>query len=119
MGRAILMSFLFFLSASFSLAGDPARLTYLTGNEVVTLSHTDRLHYVVGLLDAWLLEASISHEGRFGWLVGCLDDGVGRDAQDLEEMFQGFLRSNSAALDQAGSELFFYAVHDFCQPLTD
>jgi hypothetical protein len=87
---------------------------YLKGQDCIELSNPDLLHYVAGLVDAWLLEAFLTDGERFGWLMECMSKGPKSDAAQLAAIFRKYLNEHPTGMDQAGSALFFDAAVKSC-----
>lgn len=119
MRRAILAILVLCILTFPAIAKERGLGMYLTGKDAVEMSDVERLHYVVGLMDAWLLEAFITDGERFGWLMDCTSKGLAAEAPQLEAIFRGYLNNHLNELDQAGSALFFFTVFNFCNSITD
>lgn len=73
--RTILAVLLSGALAVSAVAKDRGLGMYLKGQDCLELSNPDLLHYVAGLVDAWLLEAFLTDGERFGWLMECVSNG--------------------------------------------
>ena len=112
--RTILAALLFGTLAFSAVAKDRGLGLYLKGQDCIELSEQDLLHYVAGLVDAWLLEAFLTDGDRFGWLIECMSKGPESDAAQLADIFRKYLNERPTDMDQAGSALFFDAVVQSC-----
>ena len=114
MRRSILVLILLCTFAVPAVAKKHGLGMYLVGEDALELSDVERLHYVAGLMDAWLLESFLTKGERFGWLMECMSQRRGSDLREVEVMFHDYLVNHPKDMDQAGSALFFHAVQDFC-----
>jgi len=112
--RTILAALLFGTLAFSAVARDRGLGMYLKGQDCIELSDQDLLHYVAGLVDAWLLEAFLTDGERFGWLMECVSKGPESDAARLAANFRNYLNEHPINTDQAGSALFFEAAVKSC-----
>ncbi len=83
--RTILAVLLSGALAVSAVAKDRGLGMYLKGQDCIELSNPDLLHYVAGLVDAWLLEAFLTDGERFGWLMECMSNGPESEAAQLEQ----------------------------------
>jgi hypothetical protein len=112
--RTILAALLFGTLAVSAVANDRGLGMYLKGQDCIELSSPDLLHYVAGLVDAWLLEAFLTDGERFGWLMECMSNGLESEAAQLAAIFRKYLNEHRTGMDQAGSALFFDAALKSC-----
>ena len=119
--RSFLAALLFGSLAFSAVANDRGLGMYLKGQDCIELSEQALLHYVAGLADAWLLDAFLTDDERFGWLLECLSNGPKSDTAELAAIFRKYLNEHPADMDQAGSALFFDAAVQSCSqnPLTE
>ena len=112
--RTILAVLLSGALAVSAVAKDRGLGMYLKGQDCIELSNPDLLHYVAGLVDAWLLEAFLTDGERFGWLMECMSNGPESEAAQLAAIFRKYLNEHPTGMDQAGSALFFDAAVKSC-----
>lgn len=112
--RTVLAALLFGTLAFSAVAKDHGLGVYLKGQDCTELSEPDLLHYVAGLVDAWLLEAFLTNGERFGWLLECMSNGSESEAAQLAAIFRRYLNEHPTDMDQAGSALFFDAAVKSC-----